>query len=95
MTPQEFLQQFGTLAESPQGVPKLRELILELAVRGKLVEQGTSKSTRPLNEFDETFLDERRRQKGLLAPPAPEEFGPIPETWDLLRLGLIMSQISN
>ena len=39
MTPQEFLDEFGTLAESAQGVPKLRELILELAVSGKLVEQ--------------------------------------------------------
>jgi len=40
VTPHEFLQQFGTLAESPQGVPKLRELILELAVRGKLTERA-------------------------------------------------------
>ena len=37
MTPQEFLDEFGTLAESAEGVPKLRELVLELAVRGKLV----------------------------------------------------------
>jgi len=28
VTPQEFLDEFGTLAESPVGVPKLRELIL-------------------------------------------------------------------
>ncbi|GEM_PF-2341700 len=36
MTPQEFLDEFGTLAESADGVPKLRELILELAVRGQI-----------------------------------------------------------
>ena len=40
MPPQEFLKKFGTLAESADGVKKLRELILELAVRGKLVEQN-------------------------------------------------------
>ena len=37
MTPQEFLNQFGTLAEAEGGVKKLRELIIDLAVRGKLV----------------------------------------------------------
>lgn len=34
-----FLEQFGHLAEAPTGIAKLRELILQLAVRGKLVPQ--------------------------------------------------------
>lgn len=34
-----FLQRFGHLAQSPAGVKKLRDLILQLAVQGKLVEQ--------------------------------------------------------
>ena len=34
-----FFDNFGTLAEAPNGVKKLREMILQLAVQGKLVEQ--------------------------------------------------------
>lgn len=36
------MNEFGTLAESAECVPKLRELILELAVRGTLVEQDAN-----------------------------------------------------
>jgi len=39
MTVDTFLEQFAHLAEAPNGLSKLRELILQLAVRGKLVPQ--------------------------------------------------------
>lgn len=39
MTPESFFANFGHLADAPNGVQKLRELILSLAVRGKLVPQ--------------------------------------------------------
>jgi len=39
MTPQDLLANFEVLAEAPNGIKCLRELVLELAVRGKLVEQ--------------------------------------------------------
>lgn len=39
MTPETFIEQFETFAEAPSGVAKLRELILQLAVQGKLVPQ--------------------------------------------------------
>ncbi len=39
MTAVAFLDIFDLLAEAPGGVPKLRELILQLAVRGQLVPQ--------------------------------------------------------
>ena len=34
-----FFDEFGYLAAAPNGVTKLRELILQLAVQGKLVPQ--------------------------------------------------------
>lgn len=35
-----FLEHFDTIAEAPGGIQKLRELILDMAVRGKLVPQN-------------------------------------------------------
>ena len=40
MTPGEFLNEFGAVANAPGGVQRLREMILQLAVQGKLVEQN-------------------------------------------------------
>ena len=42
MTPQDLLANFEVLAEAPNGIQRLRELVLELAVRGKLVEQDAA-----------------------------------------------------
>jgi len=39
MNPETFFDKFGLLADTPNGVQKLRELILQLAVQGKLVPQ--------------------------------------------------------
>ena len=37
MTPQDLIAAFDTLADAPDGVKRLRELVLSLAVTGKLV----------------------------------------------------------
>ena len=41
MTPGEFIEVFDTVAEAPGGIERLRELVLQLAVRGKLVPQDS------------------------------------------------------
>ena len=41
MTATTFLDNFNLIAEAPGGVPKLREMILQLAVQGRLVEQNS------------------------------------------------------
>lgn len=40
MKPDVFFENFELLADAPNGIQKLREMILQLAVMGKLVEQG-------------------------------------------------------
>ena len=39
MTMKEFIEVFDTIAEAPEGIDRLRELVLQLAVQGKLVPQ--------------------------------------------------------
>ncbi len=39
MNPTQLLTHFDRLSEAPDAIPRLRRFILDLAVRGKLVEQ--------------------------------------------------------
>jgi type I restriction enzyme S subunit len=39
MNPELLLQHFDRISEAPDSIPRLRRFILDLAVRGKLVEQ--------------------------------------------------------
>lgn len=52
-----FLQQFGYLAQGEGGIKKLRDVILQLAVRGKLVEQN------PTDEPAEVLLKKIEAEK--------------------------------
>jgi type I restriction enzyme S subunit len=42
MNPAQLLAQFDRISEAPDAIPRLRRFILDLAVRGKLVEQDPS-----------------------------------------------------
>ncbi len=41
MMPQLLLQHFDLISDAPDAIPRLRRFILDLAVRGKLVEQDS------------------------------------------------------
>lgn len=45
MSPKQLLAYFDRIAEAPGAVPRLRRFILDLAVRGKLVEQDPSEAS--------------------------------------------------
>lgn len=62
MTADTLIQNFDLIADSPGGVPKLRELILQLAVRGRLVPQevGSAKGR---------FQHEGERRKSTIEGP--------------------------
>ena len=84
------------LAGSPNGIRKLRELILELAVRGKLVPQDTSDE--PANELLKRIAEEKARlvAEGKIkkAKPTHEDLAEIsyeiPSTWAVASLGQVV-----
>jgi len=100
VTPQEFLDEFGTLAEAEGGVQKLRELILELAVRGKLVEQDESES--PASELLESIKESganngkkrapRRNEASSLLHDPPFE---VPSSWEWSPFNRVATIASN
>lgn len=92
-----FFDNFALLAEAPNGVQELRELILELAGRGRLVPQDSADG--PASElFSEITGDKERLiesgevQKAKALSPVPSDELPhsIPHTWVWARLGEVV-----
>lgn len=93
-----FFKHFDLLAEAPNGVQKLRELILDLAVRGKLVPQD--ENDQPARELLKEIETEKKRlikqgnikQSKPLPEITPDEIPyNLPENWEWVKLGEIVS----
>ena len=96
MTSETFFENFALLADAPNGVQKLREMILQLAVQGKLVPQDPSDE--PAAVLLEKIKVEKRQlskedkdktKKQPLFSRLHEETLNIPASWVLCRLGEI------
>jgi type I restriction enzyme S subunit len=59
MNTQQLLTQFDRIADAPDAVPRLRRFILDLAVRGKLVEQNPNDE--PASELLKRIAAEKAR----------------------------------
>ncbi|PNU18924.1 restriction endonuclease subunit S [Geothermobacter hydrogeniphilus] len=93
MTVETFFANFGHLADAPNGVQKLRELILQLAVQGKLVPQDPEDE--PASVLLERIEAEKKkliaakeiRTKKIVAiNDSPFE---LPESWAWVPIGSI------
>jgi len=97
----ELLQKhFDTALESPDGIKKLRELILTLAMQGKLVKQDPK--DQPASELLKEIQAEKEkiasregakaRGKGKELPPIKPEKKPydLPESWEWVRLSDVL-----
>jgi type I restriction enzyme S subunit len=91
-----FFKHFDLLAEAPNGVQKLRELILDLAVRGKLVPQDANDE--PAAVLLERIKKEKERlvKEGKVTKSKPlPEITPdeipydLPKNWEWVRFGNI------
>lgn len=85
------------LAGAPNGIKKLRELILELALRGKLVEQDASDE--PASELLKRIVVEKARlvaegklkkQKPLVEIAEEEKPFELPAGWEWARFGSVL-----
>lgn len=94
MDAQQFLAEFGHIANAPGGIGKLRKLILELAIRGELV-ATSDRATNAVTLLSE--IDSFRKElvsAGKLRRPTPqpeiedsELTFKLPENWAFERLG--------
>jgi type I restriction enzyme S subunit len=91
-----FFKHFDLLAEAPNGVQKLRELILDLAVRGKLVPQDANDEPAAIlleriKKEKERLVKEGKVRKSKVLPPITlgETLYKIPNNWQWIRLGEI------
>lgn len=92
-----LLQQFDLLATAPGGVAKLRELILTLAVQGKLVPQDPADEPasellkRIRAEKDRLMAEGKIKRDKPLAPIAEEEQPfELPKGWEWVPLGEVV-----
>ena len=94
MTPREFIEVFDTVAEAPGGIERLRELVLQLAVRGKLVPQDAGEEP-PISILERNakekrcLVDQRKigKPKSLPRFSLDEVSFNVPETWQWIQLG--------
>ena len=97
-----MLEQFKTIFDRPEKVKKLREMILDLAVKGKLVEQDpndepASVLLERIKEEKERLIKEKKIKKEKPLPEISEEEKSfeLPEGWEWVRLNDICKLITD
>ncbi len=97
MNPKQFLAHFDRISEVPDAVPRLRRFILDLAVRGKLVEQNpndepATELLKRIREAKRRRFEDRKLKLETLFPPAQEvetDSNP-PRGWVLVRMNDVL-----
>ena len=89
-----LLEKFETLIDTPEAVEELRKLILDAAMRGKLVPQDpndepASVLLEKIKEEKERLVKEKKIQKQKVLPPVESSYK-IPENWIWTRIGNIV-----
>ncbi len=102
MNLETFFSNFELFADAPNGVQKLRELILQLAVQGKLVPQNPDDEPaavllEKIKEEKERLVKEGKIKKSKKLPPVDvgEMAFDLPQGWEWVRLGKIIESMTN
>ena len=92
MKAEKLLAHFDRVIDSPEAVTKLRRLILDLAVRGRLVPQDptdepASELLKKIGQEKKKMIEEGTIKKEKVLPPIDEEEKPfgVPEGWEWCR----------
>lgn len=99
MSPYGLLQLFERAADAPQAVPRLRRLVLDLALHGKLVRQDAQDEPasqllrRIAEEQANSQMSASKTRKLALAIDRNELPFSYPESWEVVRLRTICSRI--
>lgn len=100
MNPEQLLVHFDRISDAPDAIPRLRRFILDLAVRGKLVEQDPRDE--PASELLKRIQEEKVRlvkagQIKRLESFEPVEADEIPFTiplgWEVMRMGWLARKL--
>ena len=91
MTLDTFFEKFDLFADVPDAVSVMRELVLQLAVRGKLTEQSKKEIFEKQLKLAETFRLRRGRHNEPVEDEAPF---PIPDNWGWVAIGDSMEMIN-
>lgn len=86
MNPQTFLDNFAIIARAPDGVQRLRELILDLAVSGRLV--GQDADDEPASQLLTAIETASMVTQSTLTEPIPANGSPwpVPASWTWARM---------
>ncbi len=91
---ENFFENFELLTDAPNSVPKLRELILQLAVMGKLIRQNEQNEPasvlfEKIKADKERLIKEKKIKQDKPLPDVIAEEMPfeIPYNWQWVRLG--------
>lgn len=91
MDAQQFLAEFGHIANAPTGIGKLRELVIQLAISGRLVErietEGTiSPDIEAAAALRRAYEEKLELRATRLHPPLDSRPFPVPDHWQWIRL---------
>jgi len=98
MNHETFFENFELLAEAPNGVEKLREIILQLAFQGKLVRQDPNDEPPPViidrlrGKKEKLVKENRIKNSGSISLINPEDLdNKLPSTWVYVKLSEIIN----
>jgi len=100
--PPILLAHFARIADAPAAIPRLRQFILDLAIRGKLVEQDSNDE--PASHFLQRVQAQKERlireggmakQKSLRGLDPDEPPYAVPRNWQWVRLGALVRSMTN
>jgi type I restriction enzyme S subunit len=79
-----FFQKFDQFADAPDAIPAMRELLIQLAVRGNLTERMSGESSKAQLALAEAFRIRRAKRE---EPDAKDVPFPVPDNWGWVAVG--------